>query len=146
MIQFVVSLVQHRPVVVVQWLAHLTGIFRVSGPAPWGEGEGEGGGGGGRGRGAGGLYFYICLNPLEIFIAVCVHAGICPVSISIFSSFFQEIIHNGSFSFFPRGEVEKLKFFSNSQIGPYLLMPIATSPISDVASLTQPSPQQPVVL
>ena len=72
MIQFVVSLVQNRPVVVVQWLAHLTGIFRVSGPAPWG----------------GGLYSYICLNPLEIFIVVCVHAGICPVSISIFSSFF----------------------------------------------------------
>ena len=37
------------------------------------------GGGGGRGRGEGGLYFYICFNPLEIFIAVCVHAGICPV-------------------------------------------------------------------
>ena len=34
MIQLVVSLDQNRPVVVVQWLAHLTGIFRVSGPAP----------------------------------------------------------------------------------------------------------------
>ena len=43
MIQFVVSLVQHRPVVVVQWLAHLTGIFRVSGRAPRGKGEGGGG-------------------------------------------------------------------------------------------------------
>ena len=61
--------------------------------------------------------------------------------------FFQEIIHNESFSFsFPRGEVEKLKFLSNSQIGLYSLMPIATSPISGVASSTQPSPQQPVVL
>ena len=60
--------------------------------------------------------------------------------------FFEEIIHNESFTFFPRGEVGKLKFLSNSQIGPYSLMPIATSPISDVASLTQPSPQQPVVL
>ena len=38
--------------------------------------------------------------------------------------------------FFPRGEVGKLTFLSNSQIGPYSLMPIATSPISDVASLT----------
>ena len=60
--------------------------------------------------------------------------------------FFQEIVHNESFSLFPRGEVGKLKFLSNSQIGPYSLMPTATSPISDVASLTQPSPQQPVVL
>ena len=45
-------------------------------------------GGRGRGEGGWGLYFYICLNPLGIFIVVCVHAGICPVSISIFSSFF----------------------------------------------------------
>ena len=60
--------------------------------------------------------------------------------------FFQEIIHNKSFSFYSRGEVGKLKFLSNSEIVPYSLMPIATSPISDVASLTQPSPQQPVVL
>ena len=61
--------------------------------------------------------------------------------------FFQEIIHDESFSFFPEVKLEtKLKFLSNSQIGPYSLMPIATSPISDVASLTQPYPQQPVVL
>ena len=76
MIQFIVSLVQNRPVVVVQWLAHLTGIFRVSGPA-LGGGEGLG------------TLFLLCLNPLEIFIVVCVHASICPVSISIFSSFFS---------------------------------------------------------
>ena len=79
MIQFVVSLVQNRPVVVVQWLAHLTGIFRVSGPA-----LGEGG----RGGGGFGTLFLLCLNPLEIFIVVCVHGSICPVSISIFCSFF----------------------------------------------------------
>ena len=41
MIQSVVSLVQNRPVVIVEWLAHLTGIFRVSGPAPWGGGGGR---------------------------------------------------------------------------------------------------------
>ena len=136
MIQFKVGLVQNRPVVVVQWLAHLTVIFMFSSL----------GGGGGGGGGGGELYFHICFNPLEIFIIVCVPAGICPVSISIFSSFCQEIIHNESFSFFPRGAVGKLKFLSNSQIGPYPLMPIAASPISDVVSLTQPSPQQPVVL
>ena len=46
--------------------------------------------GGGRGEGGGGLgtLFLLCLNPLEIFIVVCVHASICPVSsISIFSFF-----------------------------------------------------------
>ena len=91
MIQFVVSLVQHRPVVVVQWSAHLTGIFRVSGPAPWGEG------------GWGLSHFYICLNPPEIFILVCVHAGMCLVSISIFSSFFfrKSFTMNHLVVFFP---------------------------------------------
>ena len=62
-----------------------------------------------------GTLFLLCLNPLEIFIVVCVHASICPVSsISIFSSFFQEIIHSESFSFFSRGEVGKPTFLSNS--------------------------------
>ena len=62
-----------------------------------------------------GTLFLLCLSPLEISIVVCAHASICPVSsISIFSSFFQEIIHNESFSFFPRGEAGKRKFLSNS--------------------------------
>ena len=52
------------------------------------------------------------------------------------SLFFQEITHNESFSVFPRGEVGKLKFLCNSQIGPYSLMSKATSPISNVASFT----------
>ena len=99
------------------------------------------------GGGGVGLHFRICLNPLEIFIVVCVHAGICPGSISIFSSFFfRKSFTMNHLVFFPRDEVGKLKFLSNSQIGPFSLMPIATSPISDVASLIQPSPQQPVVL
>ena len=37
---------------------------------------------------------------------------------------------------FPRGVVGTLKFLTNRQIGPYLLMPVATSPISNVAFLT----------
>ena len=36
-----------------------------------------------------GTLFVLCFNPLEIFIVICVHASICPVSISIFSSFFS---------------------------------------------------------
>ena len=54
MIQFMVSLAQNRLVVVVQWLAHLTGIFRVSGPALGEERGGEGRRGEGRG-GEGGV-------------------------------------------------------------------------------------------
>ena len=74
----------------------------------------EGGGGGGRR----GLYFYICLNPLEISIVVCVHGGICPASISIFSSFFQEIIHDESFSFFREVKLESQSFSVIAKLDP----------------------------
>ena len=48
---------------------------------------GRGDGGGREGGGGWRLYLYICLNPLEIFIVVCVHGGIYPVSISVFFCF-----------------------------------------------------------
>ena len=126
MIQFVVSLVQNRPVVVVQWLAHLTGIFRVSGPALGGDSIST--------------YVLILKKFLLLYVYMLVYVMCQYLPILLF---FRKTIHNhGSFRFFPRGEVGKLKFLSNSQIGPYSLMPIATSPMSYVASLTQPSPQQ----
>ena len=67
-----------------------------------------------------GTLFLLCLNPLEIFIVVCVHASICPVSsISVFSSFFKEIIHNESFSFFfPEAKLESQHFSAIAKLDP----------------------------
>ena len=54
----------------------------------------------------GGLYFRICLNPLEILIVVCIHVGICPVSISIFSSFFRKSFTMNHLVSFPEVKLE----------------------------------------
>ena len=94
-------------------------------------------------------WYMSCVNIyLVTVLESCVMASVVMLSMRsfvLFLFFFFRKSFTMYHFFFPRGEVGKLKFLSNSQIGPYSLMPIATSPISDAASLTQPSPQQPVV-
>ena len=91
-----VSLVQHRPVVVVQWLAHLTGIFRVSGPAPWG-------GGGGGGWGTISTYVLILYN---FYCCMCTCWYMSCVNIYLLLFFLRELFTMNHLVFFPEVKLE----------------------------------------